>query len=342
MAKRGLIGAASGGRAPGRRRGGAVGTGRGRRMGHVITCYSGSQGHLPARAERPVSGAGGPCNTMLSGDPTDARPSLPMTSRAPTRVERRRAWSPDDPCDVVCLSLEPWDEVWRRNQHMATQMLRLRPPCACCSWAIRSTSPGPCARSPSRTVAAAPGRRLGPAVGHDPAQVAAPAASGPGGTILLGPGGAGRAAAGHRPSGAVDQRQHVRPPRSPGRAGPASTTSPTTGSWPRGAPGSGSASSERLPAAPPSLRGGGVLARPGREPRPGPARPTHRQRGRRREPAGPDANGRLDLPAGRIALYQGTLSAGRLDIELCLNLARALRRPGHPGLRRARTACRRG
>jgi teichuronic acid biosynthesis glycosyltransferase TuaH len=35
--------------------------------------------------------------------------------------------SPDDPCDVVCLSLEPWDEVWRRNQHMATQLLRLRP-----------------------------------------------------------------------------------------------------------------------------------------------------------------------------------------------------------------------
>jgi len=31
-----------------------------------------------------------------------------------------------DRCDVVCLSLEPWDEVWRRNQHMATEMLRLR------------------------------------------------------------------------------------------------------------------------------------------------------------------------------------------------------------------------
>ena len=29
--------------------------------------------------------------------------------------------------DVICLSLEPWDEVWRRNQHLATELLRLRP-----------------------------------------------------------------------------------------------------------------------------------------------------------------------------------------------------------------------
>jgi glycosyltransferase involved in cell wall biosynthesis len=32
-----------------------------------------------------------------------------------------------DPFDVICLSLEPWDEVWRRNQHMARELLRLRP-----------------------------------------------------------------------------------------------------------------------------------------------------------------------------------------------------------------------
>ncbi len=29
--------------------------------------------------------------------------------------------------DVVCCSLEPWDEVWRRNQHLATELLGLRP-----------------------------------------------------------------------------------------------------------------------------------------------------------------------------------------------------------------------
>jgi teichuronic acid biosynthesis glycosyltransferase TuaH len=29
--------------------------------------------------------------------------------------------------DVVCLSLEPWDNVWRRNQHLASELLRLRP-----------------------------------------------------------------------------------------------------------------------------------------------------------------------------------------------------------------------
>jgi teichuronic acid biosynthesis glycosyltransferase TuaH len=34
---------------------------------------------------------------------------------------------PTEPFDVVCLSLEPWDDVWRRNQHLAAQLLRLRP-----------------------------------------------------------------------------------------------------------------------------------------------------------------------------------------------------------------------
>ena len=32
-----------------------------------------------------------------------------------------------DQYDVICLSLEPWDEVWRRNQLFATEILRLRP-----------------------------------------------------------------------------------------------------------------------------------------------------------------------------------------------------------------------
>ena len=34
---------------------------------------------------------------------------------------------PSEHFDVVCLSLEPWDEVWRRNQHMASRLLDLRP-----------------------------------------------------------------------------------------------------------------------------------------------------------------------------------------------------------------------
>jgi glycosyltransferase involved in cell wall biosynthesis len=29
--------------------------------------------------------------------------------------------------DVICLSLEPWDDVWRRNQHLASELLQLRP-----------------------------------------------------------------------------------------------------------------------------------------------------------------------------------------------------------------------
>ena len=29
--------------------------------------------------------------------------------------------------DIICCSLEPWDEVWRRNQHLTAELLRLRP-----------------------------------------------------------------------------------------------------------------------------------------------------------------------------------------------------------------------
>ena len=29
--------------------------------------------------------------------------------------------------DLVVLSLEPWDEVWRRNQHLVHHLLRLDP-----------------------------------------------------------------------------------------------------------------------------------------------------------------------------------------------------------------------
>jgi teichuronic acid biosynthesis glycosyltransferase TuaH len=35
--------------------------------------------------------------------------------------------SQSEPFDVICLSLEPWDDVWRRNQHLASEVLRLRP-----------------------------------------------------------------------------------------------------------------------------------------------------------------------------------------------------------------------
>ena len=34
---------------------------------------------------------------------------------------------PTESIDVICLSLEQWDEVWRRNQHLADGLLALRP-----------------------------------------------------------------------------------------------------------------------------------------------------------------------------------------------------------------------
>jgi len=33
----------------------------------------------------------------------------------------------DSPLDVICFSLEPWDEIWRRNQWFATEMLQADP-----------------------------------------------------------------------------------------------------------------------------------------------------------------------------------------------------------------------
>src|SRR5450631_1150338 len=54
-------------------------------------------------------------------------PDPARCTRHRPRCERRGGVVPTEPFDVVCLSLEPWDDVWRRNQHLAAQLLRLRP-----------------------------------------------------------------------------------------------------------------------------------------------------------------------------------------------------------------------
>ncbi len=51
-------------------------------------------------------------------------PETVLHRRAP---ERTPTLPLPDPYDVICLSLEPWNEVWRRNQLMVTELLRLRP-----------------------------------------------------------------------------------------------------------------------------------------------------------------------------------------------------------------------
>ena len=43
--------------------------------------------------------------------------------------------------DLVVMSLEAWDDVWRRNQHLVAGLLRAIPRCACCS---SSPPPIPC------------------------------------------------------------------------------------------------------------------------------------------------------------------------------------------------------
>lgn len=55
----------------------------------------------------------------------------------------------DDALDIICLSLEAWDEVWRRNQFFAAAVLRMRPdarilfvePNIDVPWAIRHRLP---------------------------------------------------------------------------------------------------------------------------------------------------------------------------------------------------------
>jgi glycosyltransferase involved in cell wall biosynthesis len=229
-----------------------------------------------------------------------------------------------DPCDVLCLSLEPWDEVWRRNQHMATQMLRLRPTLRLLfvgnpvdiAWSLRK----------GRLPELPPLRSIG-----DSGRLWAmtphkwlPRSLWPRGDDSL-------------------FRQVVKSGRRLGFDRPVlwindSTYAPLiarTG-WPsvydvtddwllaQGAP----REMER------QQRNDARLLREASEVvvcSPALAR----SRGRDREVHlignGVDIESLrapterpVDLPAGRIALYQGTLSAGRLDVDLCLTLARAL------------------
>lgn len=42
---------------------------------------------------------------------------------AATHASVRRSAAPDDRRDLVVVSLEPWDEVWRRNQHLVAGLL---------------------------------------------------------------------------------------------------------------------------------------------------------------------------------------------------------------------------
>ena len=151
-------------------------------------------------------------------------------------MERRRALSPDEPFDVICLSLEPWDEVWRRNQHLASQhaaspavpapAVRGEPGRHRRGHSDMGASPNWCRSVPSAT----PGRLWAMAPHKWLPRGVWPA----GGPLPLPSGGQGRPPPGLRPPGALDQRQHLRPPGRVGAAGRASTTSPTTGSWPRG------------------------------------------------------------------------------------------------------------
>ncbi len=232
--------------------------------------------------------------------------------------------SPDGPCDVVCLSLEPWDEVWRRNQHMATQMLRLRPSLRLLfvgnpvdiPWSLRSghlpdLSPLRPIGDSGRLWAMTPHKWL-------------PRSIWPRGDVSLFRQvlKAGHRLGMERPVLWINDNTYA--PLMARTGWP--SVYDVTDDWllaegsPRG--------KERQQRNDSLLLGDAsevVVCSPA----------LVRSRGRDRTvhliANGVDVESLraptarpTDLPAGRVALYQGTLSAGRLDIDLCLALARAL------------------
>ena len=231
--------------------------------------------------------------------------------------------------DIICCSLEPWDEVWRRNQHLASRdAASYGRPCVCSSPSRPSTWPGrwqgrwppPSALRPigdsGRLWAMAPRkwlpRRIWPAGDRSLfRQVIA----------------AGRRLGFDRPVLWINDSMYAPMLESTGWP----SVYDVTDDWLLGADPvtrDGAAAAERCArccAMPPrswcarrrwwragDVTGWSIWFRTAW---------TSTTCGRR--PSRPP-----DLPAGRIVLYQGTLSDGRLDIDLCVcDLRPAMRAP---------------
>ena len=232
--------------------------------------------------------------------------------------------------EVVCLSLEPWDEVWRRNQHLAAGLLALRPSLRLLFveapvdvlWSLRSR------RWPSaeklrvvgesgRLWATTPRkwlpRKLSPKVDESLGTQVLRATTKVGFT---------------RPVLWINDSNYA---GLPDRTGWPSVYD-VTDDWTL-ADGDTSlltrerANDARLTAQADEV----VVCSPGLVTSRGAERPVHLI------PNGVDIDHLRaattrpsDLPAGRVALYQGTLSDGRLDLDLCVALAERVAGPGWP------------
>ena len=247
--------------------------------------------------------------------------------------------------DLVVVSLEAWDDVWRRNQHLVAGLLRsdaalrvlfVEPPADPThdlrSRGVRRSRVG-CDRGS--------GCRARPAVHGATGEVAAPPARPARRRAPRAGRDARRRLARHAASAALDQRpRRGRARRAVGLADAVRHHRRLA----RGRPAGGRARAcrrERGAPARPRPRGGGVLARAGapqgrdpagRRSSPTPSTPTPTAAPRRR-PA--------DLPDGPVALYLGTVHPDRIDVDLCEATARALGDGRHARARRAEPARRR-
>ncbi len=226
--------------------------------------------------------------------------------------------------DVICLSLEPWDDVWRRNQHMAAAMLELRPTMRLLfaetpidvTWTLRhgrwpALSPLRPIGSTGRLWAQAPRkwlpRKLRPSGDHALGRQVEKAAHSLGF---------------HRPVLWINDSTYAPLVESTGWP----TVYDVTDDWLLATGASRElARQHRNDAALLRQATEVVVCSPALVESRGQTRPVHLiTNGVEVDHLRAPTDRPVDLPAGRIVMYQGTLSSGRLDLPLCVALCRDL------------------
>ena len=226
--------------------------------------------------------------------------------------------------DIICCSLEPWDEVWRRNQHLASGLLALRPTARVLfaeaavdvPWSLAQRRwPSPSALRPigdsGRLWAMAPRkwlpRRIWPAGDRSLfRQVIA----------------AGRSLSFDRPVLWINDSMYAPMLESTGWP----SVYDVTDDWVLGIGPVREMDRQRRNDAH-MLRDATevVVCSPALTESRGRVRPVHLvQNGVDVDHLRAPTDRPPDLPSGRIVLYQGTLSDGRMDIDLCVSICNAI------------------
>ena len=226
--------------------------------------------------------------------------------------------------DIICCSLEPWDEVWRRNQHLASELLELRPTSRVLfaeavvdvPWSLaQRTCPSPSALRPigdsGRLWAMAPRKWL-------PRRIWSAGDRSLFRQVIA----AGRTLGFDRPVLWINDSMYA--PMSESTGWP--SVYDVTDDWVLGVGPVREMDRQRRNDAH-MLRDATevVVCSPALEESRGRVRPVHLvQNGVDVEHLRAPTSRPPDLPAGRTVLYQGTLSDGRLDIDLCVSTCNAI------------------